>query len=70
MSQQKRVLSIIFFISLSLALAGFLWVFIEGTVLNSSDPNIGAGALMLLGAGATVLSALVWGISALLKTRQ
>ncbi|GAA1740526.1 hypothetical protein HF984_06290 [Rothia terrae] len=43
-----------------IALGLFLWIYVEGTVLGSSDPNIGGGILLLLSIALTVIFAVLW----------
>lgn len=59
----QRMLSILFFTSLCLALSILAWIYLEGIILQSSDPNIGAGILMLLGCVLTLIFGLAWGVS-------
>ncbi|MDO4917740.1 MAG: hypothetical protein Q3974_09025 [Rothia sp. (in: high G+C Gram-positive bacteria)] len=56
-----KVLSTMFFCSLLVGLVGFAWIYVEGTLLGSSDPNIGAGGLMLVGFAVAILSGLMGG---------
>lgn len=43
-----------------IALGLFLWIYVESTVLGSSDPNIGGGILLLLSIALTVIFAVLW----------
>lgn len=43
------------------------WLYVQGTLLGSSDPNIGAGGLMLVGFAVVILSGLIWGIAAVIS---
>ncbi len=60
--KKHKILSTIFFCSLLAGVAGLAWTYIEGVLLGSSDPNIGAGGLMMTGFVIAVLSGLAWAI--------
>lgn len=65
--KNHKVLSTVFFCSLFVGIVGLAWIYVEGTLLGSSDPNIGAGGLMLTGFAVAILSGLMWGIAVVIS---
>lgn len=70
MFKKIRVLPVLFFASLALTVSMLAWIYIDGTVLESSDPNIGAGLLMLLGGVLTLVFAVAWAVYALVTRKR
>lgn len=56
---QKTLLNI-FFICLLAGICGYIWIFIEADILGSSDPNIGAAGLTLMGFLMATITGFLW----------
>lgn len=65
--KKHKDLSTIFIISLIAGICGLAWIFIEGIVLGSSDPNIGAGGLMVVGFALAAVTGIAWIVSVIVS---
>ncbi len=68
--KNHKFLSTVFICSLLAGLVGLAWIYIEGILLGSSDPNIGAGGLMVVGFAIAALSGLAWAITSMVSRPQ
>ncbi|WP_421082960.1 hypothetical protein [Rothia nasimurium] len=63
MATIKKVFAILFSISLLFSLSMWAWMFVDGIILQSSDPNIGAGILMVFSGFLALVFGVAWAVA-------